>query len=87
MASELENVYWIDMSDASLRSDVLHFDSTSTEYLGKMMFNKLVELKLVEAEPLEVNKSGTEMPVTSRDAVKPTMTEQSAESRKAVTGK
>lgn len=56
VAGELENVYWIDMSDAGLRSDVLHFDSAWTEYLGKMMYNKLVELKLVNGSLLDVQK-------------------------------
>lgn len=48
VAEELENVYCIDMSDAALRSDALHFDSAWTEYLGKMMYNQLVELNLVD---------------------------------------
>ena len=56
VAQDLPEVYYIDMSDAGLRSDALHFDSIWTEYLGKMMFNKLVELKLVEAQPIEVVK-------------------------------
>lgn len=56
VAAELPNVYWIDMSDAGLRSDALHFDSAWTEYLGKKMYNQLVELKLVNGEPLDVVK-------------------------------
>lgn len=56
VARELENVFYIDMSDASLRSDALHFDSASTDYLGRMMYNKLVELKLVDGKTVEVNK-------------------------------
>lgn len=56
VAQDLPNVHYIDMSDAQLRSDALHFDSAWTEYLGKMMFNKLVELKLVKADPIEVVK-------------------------------
>ncbi len=56
VAAELPNVYYIDMSDAGLRSDALHFDSVWTEYLGKKMYNQLVELKLVDGEPLEVVK-------------------------------
>lgn len=60
VAEELENVYWIDMSDAGLRSDALHFDSAWTEYLGKKMYNQLVELQLVDASPIEVEKPKTE---------------------------
>ena len=44
------------MSDAGLRSDALHFDSAWTEYLGKQMYNKLVELKLVDGNKIEVSK-------------------------------
>ena len=56
VAAELPNVYYIDMSDAGLRSDALHFDSAWTEYLGKQMYNKLVELKLVDGNKIEVSK-------------------------------
>ncbi len=56
VAEELPNVYCIDMSDAKLRSDALHFDSAWTEYLGKMMYNQLVELKLVDGQALDVVK-------------------------------
>lgn len=56
VAEELPNVYYIDMSDAGLRSDALHFDSAWTEYLGKKMYNKLVELKLVDGDEIEVKK-------------------------------
>ncbi len=56
VAAELPNVYCIDMSDAGLRSDALHFDSAWTEYLGKMMYNQLVELQLVDGQPLDVQK-------------------------------
>ena len=44
------------MSDVTLRSDNLHFDAASTEYLGKMMYNKLVELSLVDGEQVEAVK-------------------------------
>ena len=56
VAAELPNVYYIDMSDAGLLPDVLHFDSAWTEYLGKQMYNKLVELKLVDGEKIAVQK-------------------------------
>ena len=56
VAAELPNVYYIDMSDAGLLPDGLHFDSAWTEYLGKKMYNKLVELKLADGAPVEVEK-------------------------------
>lgn len=56
VANDVENVYYIDMSDVTLRSDNLHFDGPSTEYLGKMMYNKMVELGLVEGEKVDAPK-------------------------------
>lgn len=41
------NVYMIDMSRATLKDDHLHFDSLSTEYLGRAMYDKLIELGIV----------------------------------------
>lgn len=64
VANDLENVYVIDMEGVTLRSDELHFDKASTEYLGKMMYNKLVELELVNGKKVEAKKplkpTGTE---------------------------
>lgn len=56
VAEELANVYYIDMSDAGLRSDALHFDSAWTEYLGKKMYNMLVNKNIIEGEEIEVEK-------------------------------
>ncbi len=56
VAGELPNVYVIDLKDAGLRSDALHFDGQWTEYVGKMMYNKLVELGLVKGKVLNVEK-------------------------------
>lgn len=60
VARDVPAVYSIDMNDAHLRSDNLHFDAPWTEYLGRQMFNKLVELKLVEGQP--VTSSNTPHP-------------------------
>ena len=54
VAKELPNVHYIDMSDAGLLADALHFDSLSTEILGRKMYNKLVELRLVDGKEIEV---------------------------------
>lgn len=56
VAAELPNVYYIDMSDAGLRSDALHFDAAWTEYLGKKMYNMLVGHNIVAGEAVEVEK-------------------------------
>lgn len=53
IAAEDPNVYIIDMSKASLRSDNLHFDSLSTEYLGKAMYNVLVKIGAVSGDTIE----------------------------------
>ncbi|MBO7139860.1 MAG: hypothetical protein J6W19_04725 [Prevotella sp.] len=56
VANDLDNVFYIDMSEVTLRSDNLHFDGPATEYLGKMMYNKLVELNLVEGEIVDAKR-------------------------------
>lgn len=53
VAAELPNVYLIDLSDMPLGKDVLHFDSAGTEALGKLMFEKLVQLKLVDCKAMK----------------------------------
>ena len=85
VAKDLPNVYYIDMSDVTLRSDNLHFDGPATEYLGKMMYNKLVELGLVEGEPVEAVKpkaeTGTDIEVKAErewDFTKPWSSESVA---------
>lgn len=44
LAKEDKNIYVVDVPDASLRSDVLHFDAAGAEELGGKMF-KLIEKK------------------------------------------
>lgn len=44
LAEEDENFYVIDMSDAELQRDGLHFTASAAEYLGKQMYNRLVDL-------------------------------------------
>ncbi len=56
VASELPNVFVIDLSDAGFGEDQLHFNGKWTEYVGKEMFNKLVELGLVDSEKVSVVK-------------------------------
>lgn len=54
VAEELPDVYPLDFSDIPLKEDVLHFNGAGTEHAGKLMFNKLVELGLVDAETVVV---------------------------------
>ncbi len=56
VASEDPNVYLIDMQNATLKSDNLHFDRQATDYLGKKMYNQLVTLGLVSGEQVEVEE-------------------------------
>ncbi|MDO4165480.1 MAG: sialate O-acetylesterase [Bacteroides sp.] len=44
LADENKNFYVIDMSEAQLQRDQLHFTAEASEYLGTQMYNRLVEL-------------------------------------------
>lgn len=50
LAAEDPDIHLIDMSRASLLPDQLHFDSLSTEYLGRAMYNMLVSIGAAEGE-------------------------------------
>ena len=41
LAKEDKNAYLIDMSDAELMGDRLHFNQNSAEYLGKQMYEQI----------------------------------------------
>lgn len=45
LAEEDKNAYLIDMSDAELMGDRLHFNQNSAEYLGKEMYERIKELQ------------------------------------------
>lgn len=53
VASEDKYVTYIDMSGATLL-DEYHFDATSSEYLGKMMYNTLIDYGVISGEKLAV---------------------------------
>lgn len=42
LASEDENAYLIDMSDAELLNDRLHFNQVSAEYMGKQVYQRII---------------------------------------------
>lgn len=56
LGHDLPNVYVIDLSDAGLRSDNLHFNAEWTEYFGKRAYNQLVDIGAVEGEKIEIVK-------------------------------
>lgn len=58
VAKDMENVYYLDLHDASLLSDALHFDSAWSEYIGKKMYNMMVQQKLLDGDTLVVSKPG-----------------------------
>lgn len=45
LAKEDKNAYLIDMSDAELMGDRLHFNQNSAEYLGKQMYELIKKLR------------------------------------------
>jgi hypothetical protein len=45
LAKEDKNTYLIDMSDAELMGDRLHFNQNSAEYLGKQMYEQIKKLR------------------------------------------
>lgn len=46
LQSEDPNIYLIEVPDATLQKDNMHFDAEGGELLGKKIYNKLVDLKL-----------------------------------------
>jgi hypothetical protein len=58
LAKEDPNFHVVDFSDCQLGSDVLHFDATGNVTCGTRMFNKLVNLGLVEdADTIAVSQA------------------------------
>ncbi len=51
LAEEDKNINLIDMSDGELQDDKLHFTEKSAEYLGKQMYNVLLDI-LKDKSPL-----------------------------------
>ena len=60
VAAEDPNCYVIDMKNATLLSDNLHFDRQATEYLGKKMYNLIVELGLISGPQVDVEEFAVE---------------------------
>lgn len=58
LAKEDKNVYFVEMQDATLQTDNIHFDASSAEQLGKKIYNVMVRLKIAGkgAKPLPVGK-------------------------------
>lgn len=46
LSKTMQNVYFVPVPNATLRTDELHFDAAGAELLGKKVYNQLVELKL-----------------------------------------
>ncbi len=69
VADEDPNVYLIDMKDATLLSDNLHFDRQATEYLGKSMYNILIDLGLAKGSKVAVDRFPTQESVMDKVVV------------------
>ncbi len=63
VASTLENVYVIDLSDAELRADNLHLNAAWTEYFGQLVYNKMVEIGAVDGEKIATVKPSSNVSV------------------------
>lgn len=48
LAKEDKNIYVVDVPDASLRKDVLHFDAAGAEELGAKVYNLLIDKKILK---------------------------------------
>ena len=46
LANEDKNIHLVDVHDATLRSDNMHFDAAGAELLGRKVYNELVNLNL-----------------------------------------
>lgn len=64
VAAELPNVYCVDLSEAWLGPDNLHFAADWTERIGIRMYNVLVRIGAVEGK--ELNEPSLTSPYTSR---------------------
>lgn len=53
LAQEDENFYYIPLEKATFIGDQLHFDRPTAERLGRCMYNKMVDLKLIKGKHIE----------------------------------
>lgn len=58
LTREDKNVHYVEVHDATLQSDNMHFDAAGTEMLGRKIYNQLVELNLAgkNAKPVPYNQ-------------------------------
>ena len=67
LAQDMANVFVIDLSDAGLRSDKLHFNAEWTEYVGKRMYNRLVAIGAVKGPEIEIVKPDNDFVTETAD--------------------
>ena len=53
LAQEDKNFYYIPLEDATFIGDQLHFDRPTAERLGRSMYNKMLDLKLIKGKRVE----------------------------------
>ena len=61
LTQEDKNVYLVDVHDAPLQRDNIHFDATGAELLGRKVYNQLVTLKLA-------GKNAKLLPITTNSS-------------------
>lgn len=56
VAKELPNVYVIRLDSVPLKEDGIHFNGKGTDYVGRLMYNELVDLGLVKGKHAKITK-------------------------------
>lgn len=56
LQQEDPNVHFVEVPDATLQSDMMHFDAKGAELLGRKVYNKLVDLKLAGKHATRVSE-------------------------------
>ena len=65
LAASDKNIHVIDVHDATLQRDNIHFDAKGAEYLGRKMYNKLVDLKLAGKKAVKADIVDPEQPLVA----------------------
>lgn len=66
LTQEDKNVYLVDVHDAPLQRDNIHFDATGAELLGRKVYNQLVALQLAgkNAKPLSYQQKSRKIAIS-----------------------
>lgn len=56
LAAEDPNIYLIDVEDAPMQEDNVHYSTSTAEYIGKLTYDKLIDLGIFSGEKLNPEK-------------------------------